>query len=568
MRKGETRALMWDKLILQAFVSLLPIFVYQLWMYRINHERKSAAYFCAAYGLSLAGCFALSIRTEYGFDLDLRLLPLFLGSLYGGYPAVAVLSVIYGGLQIPILDSPYETISFILFIGLFIPIILLTVRPFQRARMKDKLRITFILLALAFLYYAGTYIGYLRAYEPDGLKSGLATLAGIACIYGIVTALTLYTISSVVEHHQLQIQLRRMSSNYMNEVHKLQQFVDQMSMGTVIVDRDGRLSHLNDAAIRFSGQAMKGRDKLEFAGIGYESFFRDHDSCRSLFDSALNGTPVPSQIHQESDRVYLLTAFPILDLQAGDAAGAAMMIQDISELDQLRNELSKMERLSLVGQMAASITHEIRNPMAVIRGFVQLMRERSPDSQQEYFRIIIEELDRANSIINDFLSLAQNRVIAKEVGSLHHVINEILPLLWADANLRGQSIELDFAETIPLLELNDKEIKQLILNLARNGMEAMGEKGVLTLSTRQSGGSIELRVEDTGEGIPEDKREQLFEPFYTTKARGTGLGLPLCLSIAERHNGRIEVHSVPGQGTSFIITFEVPDSIHSGGATA
>ena len=197
-------------------------------------------------------------------------------------------------------------------------------------------------------------------------------------------------------------------------------------------------------------------------------------------------------------------------------------------------------------------------------GFVQLMRERSPEEHQEYFRIVMEELDRANSIINDFLSLAQNRIIAKEYRSLHHIISDLLPLLWADANMRGQSIELDLADSIPQLEVNEKEIKQLILNLARNGMEAMGEKGVLRLATQFNGRSVELIVEDNGEGIPEDKKARLFEPFFTTKTRGTGLGLSLCLSIAERHNGRIEVRSVKGEGTVFIVIFDIPNALGSG----
>nr|WP_281423168.1 ATP-binding protein [Paenibacillus oenotherae] len=205
--------------------------------------------------------------------------------------------------------------------------------------------------------------------------------------------------------------------------------------------------------------------------------------------------------------------------------------------------------------MAASITHEIRNPMAVIRGFVQLMRERSPDHQQEYFRIVMDELDRANGIINDFLSLAQNRVIDKQCYCLHDIINEMLPLLWADANMRGQSIELELAPHLTPFMMNGKEMKQLILNLARNGMEAMDGTGVLRLCTFEYGDRLELHVVDNGCGIPAEKRERLFEPFYTTKTRGTGLGLPLCLSIVERHGGEIHVESTEGEGTSFIVSF-------------
>jgi len=136
-----------------------------------------------------------------------------------------------------------------------------------------------------------------------------------------------------------------------------------------------------------------------------------------------------------------------------------------------------------------------------------------------------------------------------------------MPLIFADANLRGQKVELQLGEGVPLLLLNPKEMKQMILNLARNAMEAMEsmeEKGVLTISTRydSSASSVELRVIDTGTGIPDAIKDKLFEPFYTTKSKGTGLGLPLCLSIAERHQGTIRIESESGKGTAFVIHFK------------
>src|SRR5690606_33717939 len=183
----------------------------------------------------------------------------------------------------------------------------------------------------------------------------------------------------------------------------------------------------------------------------------------------------------------------------------------------------------------------------------------------EYLRIIIEELDRANGIISDFLSLAQNRIIEKRKQNLHDVLQDMLPLLWADANMRGQTIELDLCDELPELHLNEKEIKQLILNLARNGLEAMKnqEQGKLYIATRLIGDAVELTIADTGEGIPADKLDRLFEPFFTTKSNGTGLGLPLCLSIVERHNGKIDVTSEVGSGTTFTVSFRVEPSLQA-----
>lgn len=238
---------------------------------------------------------------------------------------------------------------------------------------------------------------------------------------------------------------------------------------------------------------------------------------------------------------------------AGYPDGVVMIVQDVTEEEKIRTELDHVERLTLVGQMAAGITHEIRNPMAVVRGFLQLMREKSPGELDSYYQIVMDELDRANGIINDFLSLAQSRVSDKEVVQLHHIIEELSPLLWADANLRGQSVELSRCPALPLLKLNVREIKQLILNLSRNAMEAMDAKGILTLETRVNSCTVELTIRDTGSGIAQDKLADLFTPFFTTKSQGTGLGLPLCLSIVERHNGTIRVDSAVGEGSAFTI---------------
>ncbi|QTH46777.1 hypothetical protein J4772_27180 [Cohnella sp. LGH] len=225
------------------------------------------------------------------------------------------------------------------------------------------------------------------------------------------------------------------------------------------------------------------------------------------------------------------------------------------EIHGLKDEVDRMERLSLVGQMAASITHEIRNPLAVIRGFIQLLNERSPAEQKTYFHIVLEELDRTNLIINDFLSLAQNRTAEKELFNLNDLLSDLLPLIWADANMRGQIIDLHTDASLEPILMNSKEIKQLVLNLSRNGMEAMNDKGALKIETTNLPDSVQLRVSDTGVGIPAEKLKLLFEPFYTTKTNGTGLGLVLCMSIVERHDGKIQVESTVGQGTTFIVSF-------------
>lgn len=270
---------------------------------------------------------------------------------------------------------------------------------------------------------------------------------------------------------------------------------------------------------------------------------------------------------QNGDKDLMYSAIPIYadtepeldhNLQA-----VALFVQDVTELQTLRRELDRMDRLSIVGEMAASITHEIRNPMAVVRGYVQLLQERSDTMQAEYFRIIIEELDRTNKIITDFLALAQNKKEQQLSYSLNQVIQKLLPLLQADANLRGQTLEVELSNDLPTFQINESEMKQLLLNISRNGMEAMQQGGQLSISTTYVHSHIILSISDTGSGIPDELKHKIFEPFYSSKSMGTGLGLPLCANIVQRHNGKINVLDNRGKGTVFQIVFPLEQQLLS-----
>ncbi|HEY4390378.1 MAG TPA: ATP-binding protein, partial [Paenibacillus sp.] len=369
--------------------------------------------------------------------------------------------------------------------------------------------------------------------------------------------LFVHIIETTMEKEKLREQVIHLSRKYFREAETLQQMMDAAPLSITLLDQKGRIVSVNDTFMQFYRLNCPNGTRKDIIRKELEKVLQglDYEIVASRREQTVEGNVKTSQILQSADRVFYATTSPITKMHTNENIGSVIIIQDITELEALRMELNHVERLGLVGQMAASITHEIRNPMAVVRGFLQLMREKSPASLEHYYRIVMEELDRANGIINDFLSLAQNRVVKMELYRLHEIISELTPLLWADANLRGQSIEVRLDENAPLLMLNHKEIKQLVLNLGRNAMEAMGEKGNLILEMKRQSDGVELYVTDTGPGIPLAQKERLFEPFFTTKSKGTGLGLSLCLSIMERHGGRINVESEEGLGTTFIVFF-------------
>ena len=219
-------------------------------------------------------------------------------------------------------------------------------------------------------------------------------------------------------------------------------------------------------------------------------------------------------------------------------------------------ELGRINRLDLVGEMAASVAHEIRNPMTSVQGFLQLAQKKCDKKIAEYMDTALAELAHANQIIDDFLALARNRFVEKSPESINEIIRRLEPIIYADCMKNGIVLDLNLSD-LPLVLVSSKEIKQLILNLTRNAMDAMGKNGRLVIRTDYEAAFINLTIADNGKGIAAEEIEPIFEPFYTTKDNGTGLGLAVCQSIIEHHGGNITVESKVGYGTVFTIRLPV-----------
>lgn len=232
------------------------------------------------------------------------------------------------------------------------------------------------------------------------------------------------------------------------------------------------------------------------------------------------------------------------------------MAHNITELMRFQDEMARLDRLNLVGEMAAGIGHEVRNPMTTVRGFLQIFREKKEFcNYTEQLDLMVEELDRANSIITEFLSLAKNKSIDLKRSSLNNIVKTLYPLMQADAVKSDKNINLEL-EDIPMILLDGKEIRQVILNLVRNGLEAMPPGGNLTIRVFEEKGEVILSVRDQGAGIKPEVLEKLGTPFFTTKETGTGLGLAVCYSIAARHNAVISIDTGP-KGTAFNVIFNL-----------
>lgn len=222
------------------------------------------------------------------------------------------------------------------------------------------------------------------------------------------------------------------------------------------------------------------------------------------------------------------------------------------ELEKFNNEVQRSEKMEIISELAASVAHEVRNPLQVTRGFLQILGERSGKKEKEYLDMAVQELDRASLIITDFLTFAKpglDQVAVFEVsGELKHVSGILVPL----ASLQGGAIQLHLQDGLQVLG-NASKFKQAFINLIKNSVESLQENGLIKVTAWKSGQHIIISVKDNGEGMKVSELARLGEPYYSNKTKGTGLGLMVTFRIIEAMNGSIQFHSKKGEGTEVIV---------------
>lgn len=344
-----------------------------------------------------------------------------------------------------------------------------------------------------------------------------------------------------------------------SEAH-LKAIFDNSKLGIVTSAIDGKVIQSNVAL-----ENMLGYTQVELANMNCdalshpEDIKKDQDKVIEVFCGERD--------HYEMEKRYLKKDGSILwvnlTLVLAESANFKFVIsffQDITEKKQYQDQMVKLDRLNLIGEMAAGISHEVRNPMTTVRGFLQILRSKKDFCGYiDYFDLMIEELDRSNAIITEFLSIGRNIPSNLQKENLNNIVESLSPLIEASAFKQENYLEVETSE-VPDLLLNNKEIRQVLLNLCQNGFEAMSPGGTLKIMTFSQGEDVILAVQDEGEGIEPEVLEKLGTPFFTTKENGTGLGLGVCYSIAARHNANISFKTGP-KGTTSYVKFKVDNMV-------
>ncbi|WP_251553810.1 ATP-binding protein [Neobacillus muris] len=233
------------------------------------------------------------------------------------------------------------------------------------------------------------------------------------------------------------------------------------------------------------------------------------------------------------------------------------VLKDVTEMAVMQEQLSKSDTLSVIGELAAGIAHEIRNPMTALKGFIQLLEGSIKKEHAMYYEVITTELQRIDTIINEFLLLAKPQAIKYQLKDVNQIMRETIDLLNAHAVLHNIQFITEYGEELPPIYCEPNQLKKVFINLIKNAIEVMphgGKIAVMTSQVRDRQGRIHISIQDEGKGIPKEQLKRLGEPFYTTKERGTGLGLMVSYKIIEDHKGTIWAESNEGKGTIFHIT--------------
>jgi two-component system sensor histidine kinase HydH len=337
--------------------------------------------------------------------------------------------------------------------------------------------------------------------------------------------------------------------------------ISRLPVGIIATDQDGRIQTFNNAAAAMTDTTLENvqnRNPNVVLPSEVSRFFSPHDNRDEITDRdvSLNGAgKVCYSLHLISVPVYNRDSVFM---------GRVLLMYDLSEIKKLQKEIQRHDRLVALGKMAAGVAHEVRNPLSSIKGFATLLGSRFKEGsrEQEAAELLVLEAERLNRSITELLNYARPTALQKQEVNIGDLVSSSLKLISSDAQALGVKISLNIEQQIPVILADRDRINQVLLNLYLNSLQAMEDSSRekllrVLVHPADAEGFIEIEVQDSGKGIPQDDLEKVLDPYFTTKPDGTGLGLALAYKIIDEHNGTIRFQSAEGQGTTISVRLPV-----------
>jgi signal transduction histidine kinase len=341
--------------------------------------------------------------------------------------------------------------------------------------------------------------------------------------------------------------------------------VSGMRNGVLAITRDGRLALINDDAYRVFGIVPHPDD----LGQPVATVLKAHPDVVRVLAGVFDLHHLPNRVEMRLKPQQKVIGYTLAHIRddAGEVVGAAMFFKDLTRVEQLEERERLRDRLAAVGEMAAVIAHEVKNPLAGIEVMAGLLRRKIPEAPdaQAVLGDIIKEAKMANAIVQEVLDFVRPIRLQVERTSVRDAIRAGIQLAETKARRGDVDVDVTLDDGVPLIQADQHQLMQLFTNLLINAYEAMGGAGRIAISAERvrledgadGRDAVLVEVRDTGPGMPPEVSEKVFDPFFTTKPQGSGLGLAIVRKIVDAHDGRIDLRTAPDQGTTIRITLPV-----------
>jgi len=351
-----------------------------------------------------------------------------------------------------------------------------------------------------------------------------------------------------------------------NELKVRNVILDNSIAGCLMLDRDGNVLFSNAPL----AELISLYPRKKYTGVPYARAISDADIVSFIKTFIEGGKPSVEEFFEVDDHVNGTRSVSCMASRIQDPAGYLFFFRDITYFKRFREEFRKNESLAQMTTMAAGVAHEIKNPLASISIYLQLMEKMmekngsmTAQEARKYLDVVSEEVDRINRIAVDFLFAVKPMKVNLSICSVNDIVEKTLEVVKAELEEKGITLKTHLAVSLPKVMADCSLIQQSLLNLIKNAMQAMPEdqkEKNITVSTYIEGDMVRISVSDNGCGMTEEQMSKIFEPYYTTKSSGTGLGLTVLFKIMKQHGGDVTVRSVPGEGSEFTLQLPVPSS--------